>query len=150
MLVKTAEGEILDIDEHCAMKSYLLSNLAASVAVTDPVEILLDTKTTETIRAFMGRDNHVLKRDYNPLEIHFSNETLSYFDATPTQEIIKICNGANYLEYPYLLEVCCKILALRLSQNSAKTRSEVLGEKRVTEEEMSLVVQDFDWASEHI
>ncbi|ELA41813.1 uncharacterized protein VICG_01165 [Vittaforma corneae ATCC 50505] len=150
MRVRTTDGKILELDELYALKSYLLSSLATIQSVEEPIDILVDSKTMRIIYDFMIRDNHALKREYNSLEIHFSNETLSYFDSKSTSEVISICNGANYLEYPYLLEVCCKILAIRLSQGSAKTKNEVLGERRITEEDMSLIIQDFDWANESI
>lgn len=148
--VRTTDDEILELDELYAFKSHLLNNLTTIQPAEEPVDILVDSRTMDFIYEFMVKDSHVLKREYNSLEIHFSSETLSYFDNKPTSEVIGICNGANYLEYPYLLEVCCKILATRLSQGSIKTKNEILGERRITEEDMSLIIQDFDWANENI
>lgn len=150
MWVKTSDNQIVELDDKYAEKSYLFSNLLSLPSVPSPPALLIDSKTLSVVYSFMIRDSHILKRDYNPLEIHFSSETLSYFEDASTEEIINICNAASYLEYPYLLEVCCKILAMRLGHSSMKTKKEILGEKQINEEEMELMLQDFDWANENL
>lgn len=150
MRIRTTDGDIFDLEDRYAIKSHLLSSLATVPSADGPADILVDSVTMRVIYDFMTRDSHILKRDYNPLEIHFSADTLAYFDGKTTQELLAICNGANYLEYPYLLEVCCKLLAVKLSQNSVRTKNEVLGERRINEEDMNFIIQDFDWANENI
>lgn len=150
MRVKTTDNKIIELNKTIAFKSCLFSNLESIKTDDEPIPILIDSKTMLSIYEFMKNDNHVLKKDYNPLEIYFSNETLSCFDGKQDQEIINICNGANYLEYPYLLELCCKILAMRLSQNSLKTKNEILGEKRISDEDIQMIMQDYDWVNDNI
>ncbi len=147
--VKTSDGIKIQLDKKYAHKSILLSNLE-SIKYVGPIEICVDSKTLSTIYDFMQRDSHVLKKDYNPLEINFSNETLEYFGKMNNAELIEICNGANYLEYPYLLEVTSKVLAIRLSQNTLRKKNEILGDKRISEEEMDYIIQDYNWFNENM
>lgn len=114
ILIKTCDGFNFEMEKKYAYRSQLLKNLE-NFEETSPVSLLITKKTLEIIYEFMKVDRHVLKKDYNPLEIHFSMEMLDYFDTYEMVEIIEICNGANYLEYPFLLELCCKIIAGNLS-----------------------------------
>lgn len=150
MKVKTFDGIVMEVNSRQVEKAYLLSNLKTLPASEEPIDILVSSSVLQIIDDFMHRDKHVLKRKYNPLEIHFSAETLEYFDNKSTQDVLAICNAANYLEYPYLLEVCCKVLATRLNQNSMKVKNEILGDTRMSDEDMERIVNDFDWINEDI
>lgn len=143
----------MELEEHFAFKSYLLRSIKEcpnKIGIDDPVEVLVDKSTMSAIYSFMQQDNHILKKDYNPLEIHFSSEMLHYFDHFCIDEILSICNGANYLEYPFLLELCCKVLANELATNSKVLPMQILGDKRIGGDDLERIVRDFDWANEHI
>lgn len=151
--VKTSDGHIMELEEHFAFKSYLLRNIKDcpnKAGASDPVKILIDKSTMSTIYSFMQKDNHILKKDYNPLEIHFSSEMLHHFDHCSADEILSICNGANYLEYPFLLELCCKILANELAGSSGDLPVQILGDRRINEEDLERMTRDFDWVNENI
>lgn len=56
-----------------------------------------------------------LNNEYNPLELYFSKDDLSYLDKFSIDDIIELINACNYLEYSYLLELSCKKLAILLN-----------------------------------
>lgn len=151
--VKTMDGHVMELEEHFAFKSYLFRSIKECpnrTGIHDPVEILVDKRTMSEIYSFMQRDNHIIKKDYNPLEIHFSSEMLHYFDQFSIDEILDVCNGANYLEYPFLLELCCKVLANELASNSKDLPMHILGDRRIDGEDLERIARDFDWVNEHI
>lgn len=145
MLLITTDRIEFHIDKEQAFKSFFLRNIYDIQPCDDPVEVLIDSKTMREIVEFMKKDKHVLERDFNPLEINFSFEFLECFDHLNTPELLNVCNGANYLEYPFLLELCCKQLAIRISQGPEMIKNEILGESRVTDDDFERITNDFEW-----
>lgn len=145
MKIKTSDNVVMELDDIIIAKSKLFENLSYMPQVENPLDVLVDSKILEEIVDFAKKDKHELNRNYNPLEIHFSIEMLDYFEKRPVQEILKICNAANYLEYPYLLELCCKLLATKISQGSLKIKNEILGDSRIDDRDIDRILSDLDW-----
>lgn len=147
--LRTTDGAIVELEEQYATKSCLLKNILETVGCSEPVDILVDSETLLQIRAFMACDNHVLRKDYNPLEIYFSQENLTFFDGLSPEQVIGICNAANYLEYLFLLELCCKLIANDLTENSKSEMSEIVkGTRKLDDEASKRVQQEFEWFDE--
>ena len=95
---------------------------------------------------FMKKDSHHLKKGYNPLEIHFSMENIAYFQEYTPEDLLKISNAANYLEYYYLLELTCKIFANELLENGKSELSKMIkGPKKVTKEQAAKINEEYEW-----
>lgn len=145
MLLQTTDKKDFFIDKEHAFKSIFLRNIFEIEPCSDPVEVLIDSKTMKEIHEFMKKDKHVLEKDFNPLEINFSYEFLECFDHLSMPELLCVCNAANYLEYPFLLELCCKQLAIRISQGPEILKSEILGDSRITDDDFERITTDFEW-----
>lgn len=145
----SSDGHIIELEEKYSSKSNLLKNISEYPVEDQPPKILVSKQTMLRIYEFMQKDNHILKKDFNPLEIHFSYEFLHYFDNCSPEELLDVCNGANYLEYPFLLELCCKILANEISEGVNDRiydlSDKLLGDKRINEEDLQKTVSDFEW-----
>lgn len=149
--LKTKDGVIIEIEEQYAVKSKLLKNILERTKNTAPIEILVDSETMTSVYSFMTHDNHILQQDYNPLEIYFSNENLTFFDDLSSDKMLKVCNAANYLEYCFLLELCCKIIANELSENSRSELAEIIkGTDRVDNEAVGKLKKEYEWFDEAI
>lgn len=152
--ISTLDGHLVELEEQYSSKSNLLQNLMEYSNIDSPVKLLIDRKTLLLVYNFMQKDMHVLKKGYNPLEIHFSYEMLHFFDSCTPQELLDVCNSANYLEYPFLLELCCKILANELSDSSNLSKCDfpfkILGDERINEEDLEKISKDFDWMNEDL
>lgn len=114
--LRTTDNKIVELPRECAAKSVFLRNLAAATAHTAPIDVLFDAETFERVLAFMATDHHELENNYNPLEIYFSPTMLAFFDGVSNELLIKLCAAANYLDYPFLLEITCKVIATRLAE----------------------------------
>ncbi|KAI5154679.1 hypothetical protein ENBRE01_3440, partial [Enteropsectra breve] len=91
-------------------------------------------------------DNHVLDKDYNPLEIHFPYEMIMHFEDLSASQLLGVCNAANYLNYPYLLELCCKIIANEISDNpNSELLDYVRGTKKVANEQANEIQAGFEY-----
>lgn len=144
--LQTTDGAVVEVEEKHAMKSVLLRNIMETTGIAGCIPLLVDAETAAQVRAFMETDNHVLEKDYNPLEIYFSSENLSFFDGLSAERLLKVCNAANYLEYPFLLELCCKLIANELSDNSRSELSEMVkGTRRYDEVAVKDIRQEFEW-----
>lgn len=145
----TTDGKKLEMKEEHAFKSILLDNIFTTFNNIYNLEILLDFETLSFIYNFMQHDFHNLKKDYNFLEIHFSSEMLHYFDNVDNDKLLKICNAANYLNYPYLLELCCKIIANKLTElpdsNLEEFPFKLLGDRKFTKEDVDKIVNEEEW-----
>lgn len=148
--VYTTDSKIILLEEEYAFKSLFLANISEFPPIDGNVKILIDSKAMNEIYGFMKKDKHVLERDFNPLEISFSAEFLACFDHLSLAGLLDVCNGANYLEYPFLLELCCKQLAIRISQGPDQMKGEILGEGRVTDEDFERITTDFEWLDDNL
>lgn len=146
----TTDEKTITVEDVYAFKSIFLANISEFPPISEPVQILIDSNTMNEIYEFMKKDKHVLEKNFNPLEINFSVDFLGCFDHLNLQELLNVCNGANYLEYPFLLELCCKQLAIRISQGPDQMRNEVFGEGRVTDDDFERIINDFEWLDENL
>ncbi|KAI5171446.1 S-phase kinase-associated protein 1 [Pancytospora epiphaga] len=149
--LETSDNIIVEVEECVAVKSNLLRNLIDTVGVCGPIPLLVDYITLKKVHSFMIEDNHVLPKDYNPLEIFFSNENLLFFEGMSSEEILNLCNAANYLEYPFLLELCCKRIANELADNSKSELAKIVkGEKKLDEATACEMRKEFEWLDDLI
>ncbi|KAI5152391.1 hypothetical protein ENBRE01_2793, partial [Enteropsectra breve] len=95
--LKTSDGKIFEIEESLAKKSIMLGDVLSLPATDDiPLEIPVSFETLDRIHKFMKGDNHVLDKDYNPLEIHFPYEMIMHFEDLSASQLLGVCNAANY------------------------------------------------------
>lgn len=141
--IKTKDNKILKLDERYAFKSNFLKDLVESIKIEEPINILIDYDTFSKVYAFMLKDSHTLKNGYNPLEIHFSAENMAFMASMTAEDIIKITSAANYLNYPFLMELGCKFISNELSTNSKSELAEIVKGTRKLEHN-PLVRQDFE------
>lgn len=149
ILIRTIDDSLCELDEKYAFKSQLLKNLNNLPSNEPVIHLSMTSKTLNIVSEFMKIDNHVLKQDYNPLEIHFSEQMLQFLEGYGYDEILDICNAANYLDYPFLLELSCKTLANILS-NIPKLKVgtfpyRIFGDTRLSKEEVEEVLSEIDW-----
>lgn len=150
MKIKTTDDFVMELSDTIVEKSFLFKNISSIPSTEDALEILIDSTTLDEIIGFAEKDKRMLKKNYNPLEIHFSIDMLDYFEKKSTRDILKICNAANYLEYPYLLELCCKLLATKISQGSLKIKTEILGDAKIDDKDIERILSDLYWMEDAI
>jgi S-phase kinase-associated protein 1 len=148
--VLTNDLKIFQLDENYVSKSLFFQNILSFPASSEPIQILINSNTLDLIYEFMKKDNHVLQKNFNPLEINFSSEFLNCFDHLSLPDLVGVCNAANYLEYPFLFELTCKQLSIRVSQNPELMDSGILGDGRVTDEDFDRITNDFEWLSDNL
>lgn len=149
--LRSADGEIIDIEDRHAIKCCLIKNIKEMTKGGEMIVLQVDSEIMKIIHRFMKIDNYNLTPGYNCLEIYFSNEHLSFFEGMSHATILKICNAANYLEYLFLLELCCKVIANTLADNSRSELAQMIGgteklDKMATKE----LKQEFDWLNGQI
>ncbi|KAI4291005.1 S-phase kinase-associated protein 1 [Pancytospora philotis] len=149
--LRTSDGETIDIEDRLACKSNLLRNVMDGASDSGVIPLQVDAHTLRTIHSFMALDNSSLKRNYNYLEIFFANEHFEFFEGRPAEEVLRICNAANYLEYLFLLELCCKIIASELADTSKTELARVmLGSDRLSKADAKQAQQEFSWLNEDL
>lgn len=122
----TSDSFIIEIEKEIAVKSELLNRVLKYTTVIEPIPINVNFKIMQIIHYFMLTDKHLLKENYNPLEIYFSNDNLSFFEELSSEILLDTCNASNYLEYYFLLELCCKIIANKLQENPESDIAEIM------------------------
>ncbi|KAL6122451.1 hypothetical protein NUSPORA_00488 [Nucleospora cyclopteri] len=60
---------------------------------------------------FMQKKQIKLHKGYSTSEIFFPRAHLEWVKEKDSEQILELCNACNYLEYAYLMELCCKALA---------------------------------------
>ncbi|CAD26176.1 hypothetical protein [Encephalitozoon cuniculi GB-M1] len=146
--IETIDGHIFRLEENEAYKSILIRNVCTSTACRYPIALRVRSSIFMIIQKYMKVDTSQLSEDYNPLEIRFKPSDFSFFMEYDNKTLLDICNGANYLEYPYLLELCCKIISEKMKSKSTRELAEFIGmECNMTEEEMRRVEKEFEWVS---
>ncbi|KAK6089570.1 hypothetical protein P3W45_001452 [Vairimorpha bombi] len=142
VLLKTFDNEQFVFEEEYLNKSNLLHNIYNNTILLEPIPILVEYKTLNIIYNFMKIDKSVLSKSYNPYDIKFKQTDIDFFMCYDCETLIELSNGCSYLEYNYCLELCCKMIAEKLKNKSAKVLRNQLG----TSGEC-LDPTDFDWVS---
>lgn len=146
--IETADGDLFRLEEGLAYKSVLIRNVCTSTVCEWPVRLEIASPVFEIIRRYMEVDVSKLAESYNPLEIRFRQSDFDFLEEYDDKTLLDICNGANYLEYPYLLELCCKAISEKMKHRSAEELAELIGvEFSMTEEELGRVEREFGWMS---
>lgn len=144
--LRTSDGVVFTLEEEHAYKCVFLKNILEATERMGPIEILVDSETIMKIYSFMKTDHHVLKKNYNPLEIYFSSENLMFFEGLPADKLLKVCNAANYLEYYFLLELCCKIIADELSENTrTELTDKIRGKGQMEKDAIGKIQREYEW-----
>lgn len=146
--VKTNDQRVFMLPEKTAFRSSLLRNVCASTACTYPIPLMVSSAVFEIVHKFMKIDTSLLCDGYNPLEIKFRQTDFNFFMEHDNKTLLEVCNAANYLEYPYLLELCCKIISGKMKYKNARELREFIGlESDMTEEELANIDREFGWMS---
>ena len=149
--LRTTDGILIELEERHARKCVFLSNALEITPHSAPIDLLIDSDTLRRVAAFMEVDNHMLKPGYNPLEIYFSNEILLFFDGLSADDMLKLCNAANYLEYFFLLELCCKLISNELAENTRGELAETIkGKERLETDAVDRIQKEFEWFDEAV
>lgn len=144
--LRTTEGHIKHINEELAKKSILIRNIIEETTINGPITLLIKEEVLNQICAFTAIDKHVLEPDYDPLEIYFSAEMLDFFREMDNEMLLDVCNAANYLDYPFLLEITCKVIAGRLSNSTRSELVEAIKGGGVYEQtSVDAVTEEFEW-----
>ncbi|KAG0430284.1 hypothetical protein DMUE_5680 [Dictyocoela muelleri] len=114
MKILTKDNQILEIQEKMVEKCKLFYNLKKHTIINEPVQIQIDSKYINYINEFVETDNEFLIENYDPLKIYFSPEQLEKIGMLDEDFLIDLSATANYLDYPFLLELCCKTIAEKL------------------------------------
>ncbi|AFM97917.1 SCF ubiquitin ligase Skp1-like protein [Encephalitozoon hellem ATCC 50504] len=146
--IETTDGRIFKIEEKQAYKSILIKNVCTSTVWENPITLQVSSPVFEIIRKYMEIDTSQLSEDYNPLEIRFKQSDFNFFVEYDNRTLLDICNGANYLEYPYLLELCCKIISEKMKHKNTRELAEFIGvDCNITDEELMKIEREFEWIS---
>ncbi|KAM0672560.1 SCF ubiquitin ligase Skp1-like protein [Ordospora colligata] len=146
--IKTRDGDIFNIECKHAYKSILIKNVCTSTVCSYPIHIQLSSKVFKTISGYMQVDTSHLSEKYNPLEIRFKQYDLDFFNIYSDEHLLDICNGANYLDYPCLLELCCKLIAERIKYKTVEELREFVGMGRgMSPDEACEIEKEFGWMS---
>lgn len=144
--LKTLDGDTVQLPKELAIRSVFLRNVLQETEHHSPIDILFTSEVFKIVHTFMTIDNHVLEEGYNPLEIYFSTEMLSFFDDMSSEMLLDVCNAANYLEYSFLLEITCKVIAGRLAENTRGELAQIIrGPETVSTVEMKNIQDEFEW-----
>lgn len=114
MKIITKDDQIIEISQKTIEKCKLLNDLKLLTIIKDPVNLQITSKCIKFISEFANTDNGVLIENYDPLRIYFSPEQLAKFGDLEEDFLIELSTGANYLDYPFLLELCCRTIAEKL------------------------------------
>ncbi|KAH9411828.1 hypothetical protein HK407_03g05800 [Ordospora pajunii] len=146
--IKTRDGDVFDIECKYAYKSTLIKNVCTSTACSYPICIQLSSQVFKTIHGYMQLDTSHLSEKYSPLEIRFKQHDLDFFKNYDDEHLLGICNGANYLDYPYLLELCCKLIAERIKHKTTEELRRFVGMGHgMSPEEACEIEKEFGWMS---
>lgn len=146
--IKTNDRIKFKLDENIAHKSTLIRNVCTSTVCNYPIPLQISSSTFDIIYKYMKIDTSRLSDGYNPLEIKFKQTDFNFFMEYDNRTLLDMCNAANYLEYPYLLELCCKIISGKMKYKSAEELREFIGLKcDMTEAELVDIDKEFGWMS---
>ncbi len=167
MLVKliSSDNKELKVEEDCFNKSLLLKNMINvhsysngknkynNSSVNDmSIEIPFTHKILSIIYNFMLFDKtNVLHENYNPIRLHFPEKYLEHIKQFSIHEIIDICKASCYLEYPFLMELCSKVIANDLQDVERFRLSIICGlENNTNNNNTNNTVNDleFEWDSD--
>lgn len=146
--IKTSDLGRFKLDERMAYKSVLLRNICTSTICNYPIPLRISSSVFDMVYRYMKIDTSQLCDGYNPLEIKFKQTDFNFFMEYDSKMLLDVCNAANFLEYPYLLELCCKIISGKMKYKSAKELRDFIGlECDMTEEELVDIDKEFGWMS---
>jgi len=149
ILLKTSDSVIVEISSESYEKFNLILMMLESVVIQEPVPVLVSSKDLFQVLEFAKIDHCKLEIGYNPLEVYFSPEILAFFDFASTEEVLSVCNAANYLNYPFLLELSSKILATRLEKCPEAELAKIFKDVKVAEEDhREIIRKEYDWMGE--
>jgi S-phase kinase-associated protein 1 len=146
--IKTMDQGRFKVDEKYAFKSLLIRNICTLTTVEFPIPLRISSQIFDIINRFMKIDTTYLSQNFNPLEIRFRQCDVNFFIDYDSKTLLDICNAANYLEYAYLLELCCKIIAGKLKYKSSRELREFIGlECDISEDTAQNIDLEFGWMS---
>lgn len=149
--LQTSDGHLIEIEHEYAVKSLLLKNLLKYTKVIEPIKINVELKTMDLVYYFMMTDKHELRENYSPLEIYFPKEYFQFFDGISAENIIKTSNAANYLEYNFLLELCCKIISNELASNAKSELAELVrGKEKIEKKIQKKLEKEYNWYNDSV
>ncbi|KAF9762593.1 E3 ubiquitin ligase complex SCF subunit sconC [Nosema granulosis] len=147
--IKTLDGLEMALKGDFLSKSLLFESLLALPQTLDPVDIPINAEVLKICLKFMEIDSASLPPNYNPLDIKFKTSDLNFFSGCTNNVLIELCNASNYLNYPYLMELICKILANKMQYKSTEELREFIGVESgaVEDIEDEEINRQFEWLS---
>lgn len=147
--IKTNEGKELVINGNHLTKSLLFKSLLTLPHTAKPIDIPIKSDILLLVLKFMEIDTTTLANNYNPLDIKFKTSDYNFFQGCSNNDLIELCNASNYLNYPYLLELTCKILANKMQYKTTAELREFIGFENgpIEDNEDDEACRQFEWLS---
>ncbi|KAF7684643.1 SKP1-like protein 5 [Astathelohania contejeani] len=141
--IKSSDNKLIEIDNKLAHQSILLTHILSSTKLIEPIMLPISSDILEIVIEYMKH----LKVPFT-MEPRFSQEDASYVSSIPDHKLVPLASAANYLNFPSLLAICCKILAERMkNKNMAELRELVGVSNDLNEKDRNELNEDFGWIS---
>jgi len=148
MNVVAKDGAKFLLTEKMYRQSILLRNISDCVAVPEEgVKVLVDSDVFSKITEFMiGHENDPeIHEEYDTFDI-IINDFDRAFVEVERDLLFRITAAANYLNMPFLLELCCKVIAEALREKTTEEIREYLSfQEGVAIEEEESARKEYDW-----
>ncbi|EOB12665.1 hypothetical protein NBO_386g0022 [Nosema bombycis CQ1] len=147
LIIKTIDGVEKHLEGAHLSKSLLFKHLSL-LKSHNPLDILVSSEILDQIIRFMEIDTNVLSAQYTPLDIKFKTCDFDFFSDCTNNTLVELCNASNYLNYPYLLELTCKILANRMQYRPTEELRELIGQgNEIIEDTDDDINKELEWLS---
>ncbi|ELQ76192.1 SCF ubiquitin ligase, Skp1 component [Trachipleistophora hominis] len=114
--VMTTDKRVYTIPDKMVNDCILFRDIANLTDQCSPISILVHSSVLEFIMGFSEINTLNLPENYDAAQIVFAPAVFEFINALDFQTLSDICTAANYVHYPALLELCCKVISKKLCE----------------------------------
>ncbi|ELA46282.2 hypothetical protein VCUG_02210 [Vavraia culicis subsp. floridensis] len=112
--VMTTDKRLYTIPEKMVNDCILFRDIVNMTDQCSPINILMHSSVLEFIMGFSEINTINLPENYDATQIVFPQAVFDFINSLDFPTLNDICTAANYLYYPALLELYCKVISKKL------------------------------------
>ncbi|EJW01674.1 hypothetical protein EDEG_00391 [Edhazardia aedis USNM 41457] len=145
LTIKTIDNVYYTLNKKQIEFSAFLENISQLSKIVEPIELIICSKEMQKIIEFIYLDPIKLKEGYLSCELKFRECDLLFINKISPDDLIELCNAANYLEAYYLLELTSFAISRIFSDLPLSEMKKLFKYDDLTKNDKDHIFREYGW-----